>query len=304
LTNGSTSTYVTSPSIVAYRGEFLVTASLNEYAYFFGTPGGSYEEHSTGGLRLDANGAPIGSPFVVSERTWPGRRAIATDGFRHLVVWNEGPDLWGAFLDAATPQQSGPLFELDKNAGDADVTFDGRDFVIAYRKRDLSTIAVMRITGNAAQPPSIMSTEPTESGAAPVIAASPSLPALVAFESRLPTYDAVTRAGLLFAHEIESRRATLPSQPVIIGCTQTGDFVTVHWLPVDGASGIAIELRMEDGVYRQIGVDAGSATSTQASLAGLRGDAVRVRAWNGAGLSTPSQETPILRTGRARPTRR
>jgi uncharacterized cupredoxin-like copper-binding protein len=91
------------------------------------------------------------------------------------------------------------------------------------------------------------------------------------------------------------RGQALPRAPSIVCATRNDDdTVTVRWQPAQNALGIAIELELGDGMFRQIGVAAGGATTARIPLSGLEGDAVRVRAWNAGGLSAPSSIAPSL----------
>jgi hypothetical protein len=57
----------------------------------------------------------------------------------------------------------------------------------------------------------------------------------------------------------------------------------VRWQPAAGAIGTAVELQLEDGGYRTIGVAGGTTASARFSLAGLQVSAVRLRASNTGG---------------------
>jgi hypothetical protein len=86
----------------------------------------------------------------------------------------------------------------------------------------------------------------------------------------------------------------VPSPPSITGASSIDqNTIDVRWQPAAGAIGTSVELQLEDGAYRTIGIAGGGASSARFSLAGLQGSAVRLRAWNAAGLSEASASIPI-----------
>jgi hypothetical protein len=129
----------------------------------------------------------------------------------------------------------------------------------------------------------------------PEVAASATMPALVAFDYRLDAYDGVPRAAVLFASEIDNPAgAAVPNAPQVIDASRLdADAILVRFQPMSGVLGVSLELRLADASYRQIGVAAGGATTIRGSLAGLTGSFVRLRAWNAAGLSSASNDVPI-----------
>jgi len=127
-----------------------------------------------------------------------------------------------------------------------------------------------------------------------VVAAAPNMQTLMGFETQHSAYDFVPRAAVLFVSEID-RAALPPSAPWIAGAARVDQSLDVRWLqPPGGLLGISIEVRLSDGSWRALGVAAGGASSARVPLAGITGaSAVRLRGWNAAGTSEPSDEVPI-----------
>ncbi len=294
---GSWSLSYQSPALAILNGECLVTFAAHDYHYYIGTPGGSADIITATGARLDATGALRDpSPFTISADTWPGRDAVATDGERYLVVWSQGPDLTGAFVSAGASPQTGPPFLIDRQASSPAVAYDGHDFVVTWRRSLQQSAGVARIDRNGAVSMLSMRLDPSELGSdTPDVAASATMPALVAFDHRLNEYDGASRTAVLFATEVPtSPGATVPNAPGILDAFRTdADGILARFQPMSGALGVSLELRLADGTYRQIGVAAGGATTVRGSLAGLAGSFARLRAWNAAGLSIASNDVPI-----------
>jgi hypothetical protein len=108
-------------------------------------------------------------------------------------------------------------------------------------------------------------------------------------------YGDASRAEFVFPRDVidSQLQQLVPVAPVIGKAIGDPTGVTVTWQPQDGVLGFDIELRQSDGGERVIGIAAGSASSTHISYGGLTGTALRLRAWNAAGLSAPSSEVPL-----------
>ncbi len=291
--NSDASLSFRSPSLASLHGQFLVTFAAHSYS---STEQTSVDDVSAVGLRLAAGGTALdAAPFTIGHPMWSGRAPVETDGNRFLVVWPRGEDVAGAFLSGDAPQQGGSVFTIDAKASLPAAAFDGHDFVVASVRWAQSTIATTRVSGGVPGTPTVMRLVGSERVAtAPSITATASTPALIAFNSVDDAYGGVSRGATLFASEIGDTTTAL-NAPAILGATSIGDdMVAVRWLPVHGALGIAIELRFEDGTYREIGVAPGGAVSARAALAGMKAAVIRIRAWNSAGLSIPSTDVPIL----------
>jgi hypothetical protein len=108
-------------------------------------------------------------------------------------------------------------------------------------------------------------------------------------------YEGASRAELAFAGDVIDARVQqlVPTAPVISKAIGDPTGVTLTWQPQDGVLGFEIELRQSDGTERVMGIAAGSASSTHIPYGSMTGTAVRLRAWNAAGLSAPSSEVPL-----------
>jgi hypothetical protein len=133
-----------------------------------------------------------------------------------------------------------------------------------------------------------------ESASNPVIATSPGMPTLVGYLDLHPAYDGRSRGALLFDTDFTAPLPAIPLTPSVTGALRIDlNTIDVRWRPPAGAIGTSVELQLEDGAYRTIGIAGGGASSARFSLAGLQGNAVRLRAWNAAGLSEASAPVPI-----------
>lgn len=231
------------------------------------------------GLRLDS---PTAKPFPILGGSSAG---VASDGSRALVLAGAS----ARFLSAENPEQPGTAFPVPAR-GEHALAFDGTDYISATLNPGGSAwkLVTARITRNGA-----IHDVRTRSGmewvpSAHAIAASPSLPPLTIYVERRDDYAFEDRAMLLFAHEIGQ---TPPPPPApVIGCAAQYDdgTISVSWQPAPNLFGTAVELQLADGMFRLIGVAPGGATSARVPLAGFDSGPVRVRAWNGGGVSLPS----------------
>jgi hypothetical protein len=299
---GSMYTAYRFPSLDVVRGETLAA-----YAKVVNTCGGVVqpacgEESTILGLRLDSSGRPVDdAPFLIATNVWYGPR-IATDGTRHLVTWSAydpaigSGSMFGAFLSASAPQQSATPFRIVSNAYIRDVAFDGSDFLVAWQAATSPTkVGTVRISpAGAVKGTAMLSLDDSESAMEPVMATSPGIPALIGYLDLHPAYDSRWHGALLFSSEFAPSPLAVPSPPSVIGALRIDqNTIDVRWQPAAGAIGTSVELQLEDGAYRAIGVAGGGAASARFSLAGLQGSAVRLRAWNAAGLSEASASVPI-----------
>jgi hypothetical protein len=294
---GSWSRWFRSPALEILNGECLVTFATHDYHLYIGTPGGESFYVSAMGVRLDATGALRDlPPFTIGASMWEGRAAVATDGQRYLVVWSNGPDLAAAFVSPGASPQAGAPFIIDRQATTPVVAYDGHDFVVTWRRSLQQSAGVARIDRNGAVSLLPMRLDPGEVGTdTPEVAASATMPALVGFDERHDAYDAVPRTAALLAGEISNpAAAAVPNAPTLLDALRVdADGILARFQPMTGVLGVALELRLSDGSYRQIGVAAGGTSSVRGSLAGLTGSFVHLRAWNTAGLSVASSDVPI-----------
>jgi hypothetical protein len=124
-------------------------------------------------------------------------------------------------------------------------------------------------------------------------ASSPGMPAIVGYVDLHPAYEGKSRGAFLFSSELEPS-VSIPSPPAVIGALRIDqNTIDIRWQPAAGAIGTSVELQLEDGGYRTVGVAGGTVGSARFSLAGLQGSAIRLRAWNTAGLYDPSASVPI-----------
>ncbi|HEV7242285.1 MAG TPA: hypothetical protein VGQ36_23850 [Thermoanaerobaculia bacterium] len=245
------------------------------------------------GLRLDQVDA---APFVIAEYVW-GEPAVAESATQAVVTWSQYQALRGAFFSA---DGLGASFQIDGTGTRSSVAFDGTDFVAAwwlYAAQDAS-FATARIAANGSvSGKTIMRLDDAEYASDPVVAASAGLRPLVGFLQKHPTYDNISRGGLLFTNEIETTDIAPPHEPPRILCA-TGNAdgtITVRWDRVTShALGVSIELQLSDGTFREIGVAPSFATRARVSPAGLEGSRVRLRSYNTGGFSPPSGLAPMI----------
>ena len=277
-----------SPSIVRLGERFVAvfqrTVSVCEKA----RPTQCRETFAVLGQRIDVAGA---KPFVIAEHV-AGVPAVAAGATGALVVWPDYYGVSGAFIDS---EAAGTPFSIEPKGLAPDVAFDGRDFVVASWSQDppASRLTIARVGPGGTVTKARSFAEHDEQPSYPVVAASPSLPPLLAYVDRRSAYDGLRRGALLFASEINAYAA--PEPPSLVSATRNDDdTVTVEWEPMPGILGISIDLQLPDRTLRTIGVANAIATSARVPLAGLTGPAVRVRAWNANGLSSPSRPAVIV----------
>jgi hypothetical protein len=291
--SGSTALTYTSPSLVVVGDETLVV-----YMNVLSSCQPSCASDSTiVGWRLDSSANPIGAAVSLAKNVWSTPR-LATDGTRLLLAWSayEGRgSVFGAILSADALQEGVP-FRIASNATLRDVGFDGSDFLVAFQTATSPYSAgTLRVTpAGAVKDTAMLPLDDGESAADPTIATSPGMPALVGYLHLHPAYDGRSRGAFLFGTEVTAPAPPIPLSPSISSASRIDqNTIDVRWHPAFGAIGTSVELQLEDGAYRTIGVAGGSASSARFSLAGFQGSAIRLRAWNAKGLSEPSVSAPI-----------
>jgi hypothetical protein len=262
-------------------------------------------------VRLDVNGVLLEPPqhrlLAVS-----GPIAIAGGDGRHLLVMTQylqGSESAGVsdhyvtamLQDGDVPPMVTPRLRLPRGHSTS-VAWNGSEFVAAWVETETRRLQLARIAeaGVTAGP----RTMPAEAGAlayAPRLASGAGTPSLLAYlNPNLGTED-VPRVATIFTSELESQQP-VPLPPHGVTATRTGSEIRVQWTQVANAFGIDVEVALTDGGYRRIATVAGTATEAIVP-AELRGDAVRLRAWNRSGASVPSVEVGVG-SGRARGVRK
>jgi hypothetical protein len=267
--------------------------------------------------RLELSGDPIGgSKFISQPELYRiPSLTLATNGSQDLIVFRSGGEGGGhlqglLFNRGFAPATIAIDQPSDQQPFDYDVAWNGNEFVVAdigaevheVHFRHLSSLGAVRDTitlprdssecclGNVVFPRSSPVGQTT-------LGADPPLGLVTQNEG----WSGVYRAQIAFAGDVADSQLQrqVPAAPVIGKAIGDPTGVTVTWQAQDGALGFDIELQQSDGTYRPIGNAAGGASSTHISYGGMTGTAVRLRAWNAAGLSVPSSEVPIT-TKRAR----
>ena len=260
---------------------------------YLGTPGGCDSDSAAIGRLLDEEDS---SPFVIAANV--DDLSLSASPTEAMVLWLNHEGLSGAFLPAGAPQQVGAAFRIDSRATFGSAGFDGHDFVAAWWLHPYQsprTLVTARITARGSvDDRRELSFLPRPFWAEhPALAAAANFPAMVGFVSQIPTYDSVPRVGVLFMDEIGDDRAAPPA-PRITCASQLDDRIRVSWERIANVLGVAIEIQLSDGTFRTIGVASSDATTATVPLAGLDGSAVRIRAWNGFGISQASAIAPNL----------
>lgn len=266
------------PQLALVAGHLFAFAVKHVYACGGGPPNGTCETFTILGRRLDSDAAP----FVIAGHTAAGL-AVAESPSQALVSWMD-TDVRGAFVsgDGAI----GTSFPIDVGVPQS-AAFDGTNFVLAgedaYERLMLARISPAGAVG----PIETVPVDDDETMHAPVVAANATFAPLIVFRHRHPAYDWIARGSMFFLADRDA--ATPPNAPVLFCATKNSDdTITARWQRVIGVLGYSIELQLSDGTFRAIGVAPAYETSARVSLAGLDGDAIRVRAWNAAGLSAGS----------------
>jgi hypothetical protein len=199
------------------------------------------------------------------------------------------------FLSVDAPAQTSQ-FRVVANAYVRDLAFDGSDFLLAFASLNApQAIGAVRLSGaDAVGAPTMLPLEEGESATDPVFVAGGGMPAVVGYLDVHPAYDERPRSALLFFGELPAWPGYAPAAPSVSAAARIDqNTLVVNWIPSPGAIGTSVELQLEDGSYRTIGVAGGGASSARVSLAGLQGGAVRLRAWNTVGLSEASASVSI-----------
>jgi sugar lactone lactonase YvrE len=289
-------TYFLSPSLAAIGDEMLLAwVRLESTCHSYGVIHCIWEnKRRIDAQRLDGDGAAAGPPFTIAIE--PGNAiSAAADGSGYLVAWSQDNGLFAARVLSGPMPRVGTPFRIAPEGQLPSLAFDGRDYVAAWQSRLTETVATARISREGAVSEiTSMPVESDETATRPAVSASAGLPPLVGFVSRHRAYDLAPRAAMLFASELAVAAAPPPAPLIAAASRAEGDSVTVQWHPAVNAFGIAIELELADGSYREIGVAAAGATSARIPLYGLSGSRVRVRAWNSAGDSEPSAALTLL----------
>ncbi len=298
--NGSTSLTYGTPSLVVVRGETMAIYLNDLTTCYIGTPGGCGSETTIVGWRLDSSGNPVGAAFSIAKGVWSAK--LATDGTHHLLAWDAYDaavgtgSTFGTVLSADTPEQEGTPFRIASRASLRDVAFDGSNFLVAFQTATSPyTAGILRVTPAGAVKETVMlPLDDGESASNPAIATSPGMPALVGYLDVHPAYEGRSRGALLFNSEFTPSLLAAPSPPSVNGALRVDqNTIDVRWQPSADVFGTAVELQLEDGAFRMIGVAGGGTSSGRFSLAGLQGSAIRLRSWSAAGLSEGSTSVPI-----------
>ncbi len=244
-------------------------------------------------VRLDSD---TWTPFAIADTT--GHVNVSSGGTRALLVWSTYENVGGrvvngargAFLSAETAGQPADSFLLEGMEHGFSVTFDGSDFlVVSLRSEcDWGALVMARITASGTMTGS--RTVPNTSCwyVSPTIAASAFVRPLIASINPRDEYAGHRRTMLLFADEVGATSPSPPA-PAIRCATQEDDgTISIYWQPAPNLFGTAVELQLADGMFRLIGEAPGSATSARVPPVGFDRGPVRLRAWNGGGVSDPS----------------
>ncbi|HXH41896.1 MAG TPA: fibronectin type III domain-containing protein, partial [Thermoanaerobaculia bacterium] len=296
------------PSLAFDGQQFVVAAAIDEGYCTAETCVGATAVVTE---RIDLAGNSVaGSMFIAPpaeyrERSMP----VATNGSQDLVVFQQDYKIVGLLSNKGSAPMTMPIAEDGANAT---VMWDGSEFVVALTSHKegvsqlvrVSTLGVVDSTLTLPHDPDEFSFGLAFPPSVPAeLKTSPATGLPLAFLTQHDAYDAVPRAAFLLAGDAQESMVTqqVPPAPSINGAIGDRDGATLSWAPQDHVLGFSIELRQPDGSERVIGVAAGSATSAHVSYAGLQGTAVRLRAWNAAGLSSPSSEVqPTTRRRAAR----
>ena len=248
--------------------------------------------------RLDWRGNSVaGSRFLVTLDGGGRSLSIATNGSQDLIVFEQHYKIVGFLSNKGSAPATIPIAADGVHSA---VMWDGSKFVVAATNQKGALQLVHVSTLGVAESAVTLPRDPDEfpSGLAfpPSISASlqasPGIGPPLAFLTQHDAYEAVPRAAFLFAGDAAESLVTqqVPPAPSIRSALGDPSGVTLTWAPQDHVLGFAIELRQPDGSERLLGVAAGSVSSTHIAYGGLLGTTLRLRAWNAAGLSSPSAE--------------
>jgi hypothetical protein len=236
--------------------------------------------------RVDTNGQAVEGPPAFIADSYSPTLSLASNGTKSMAVFSK----WGKVIGVLLPERT--EIELS-GSGPADVTWDGHDFVVAYKPWNKNGLSIARIT-----PQGVVSQEiethfaaderPTEI----VLAGGADAPLLLGFVASHTGWNGVARASAAFLSEVQA--AAVPPAPAPLRAAPSRDRVRIQWTPMPDALGISVELRLPDGTYRPIGVAAGAAADAEIPLGGLTGNAIRLRAWNSAGTGEASGDVAIM----------
>lgn len=283
-----------SEPLLARLGGRMLGAYLKTHSTcYIGMPGNCDSETAVIGRLLDDPGA---SPFTIAEHVG-GDLSLAASPTKAMIMWEQGHGLSGAFLPAAAPEAVGSTFRIDAPSSHFSLGFDGRDFVGAWWLNPYETprtLVTARITAHGVvhdRRELFFNLRPFWVER-PAVAAAGNVRSLVGFVGQLPVHDSIQRAGLLFVDEIGDGHAAPPAPSITCAAQRDDGSIRVSWVPIANIHGVAIDLQLPDGTFRNIGVAPSGATTATVSPAGLDGSAVRIRVWNGFGVSEPSAIAP------------
>jgi len=288
--------YYLEPALVRLAGRTIAVYTKVQQ-FCDGTSFPCRGEFTVSGLRLDAIDA---APFVIANDVWATVTATESPAGA-LLTWRG----YGTFLPAESPESNAEPFRIETDGDEASFAFDGSDFIAAWDRWSYPhhTILSARIGMDGSTTRNlVLPVNPDEHATAPVIAASATLPPIIAFVQRHAGSDGVARAALLLVSDIEDVPAPLPAPSIVSATKNIDGTITVRWQTMQNVFGVGIELELSDGTFRPIGVASAGATTARVSTGELEGDGARVRAWNASGLSEPSSTATIV-SGRRRSAR-
>lgn len=284
----------TKPSLIMAGNRPLAVYGRDHYVCGM-FPGECEVETTVTGLFLDTTD-PV--PFTIGTTDVDYGISVAASPGHVLVAWPDYElhgELHGTLLDANAPEQGGASFSIDQTAmftiPSPSLAFDGHDFIAAWWRTGLRTARIS--TAGTTHDRRLLSLRSGEGGLEAVVAASATHRPLAGFSVRVSSYDSVLRGALVFENEIGDIHSA-PSAPEITCATRIEDAIRVQWQPAANVLGVAVELQLPDETFRTIGVASSGATTATVPLPDLEGSAVRLRAWNGFGVSQPSGIAPSL----------
>ena len=277
--------------VVAYDGARFIAGAIHESSYFIGAIQPAWAEEQTFAMTsLDANGAAFDDPPSLVAGCSASTLALATNGSTSsLAVCPR----WGKLIGVLLPSRT--QIQIADHAYDrVAATWDGHDFVVTWRSAvETNTISTARVTTEGViSAPVETNFAPSESISRFALGGGNDMPPLLGFVAAHEGWNGRPRASAAFLTELTAAGAPPPPAPHA-ALPVPGNKLLVQWTPIAAALGISFELRTPDGTYRPLGIAASSADSVQLALDGLKGDAIRARAWNSAGTSQPSADVAI-----------